>query len=584
MKTVMLALWMLCGWLTPAAAPAQAGPAGSLTRMPIKEVTVFKDGHAFVVHQGRVPVDAKGHVVLDRLPTPVLGTFWPYSADHEVKLTAVTASRRSVRGQQTAIDLRGLLEANPGATVDLVDLDGKTISGRIRGLPARPVEELLAMDTMPDHDLVPAKGGMVLLETDQGVLALPLDRLRSVSFRKAPESKYPSETFRNLLTLDFAWPDAGPRREIEVGMAYVQRGLRWIPSYKVTIGATGKARVQLQGTLVNELADLDDVTANLVVGVPTFAFRGTVDPMALQQKVAQLGDYFDARSASGVALSNAVMAQVAVGGREDFRLREENERRNQPAEAGPEVESSEPDQDLYVFTVKRVTLKKGERMVLPVAEYELGYRDVYVLDLPFAPPMEVRANANDDQQRQLARLLGTPHFVHVLRLKNAGHQPLTTAPALISSGDRVLGQGMMSYTAPGADCDLGLTTAVDIKVAKTDKETGRAPNALTLDGSSYLRVDLTGSIAITNRRDQPVDIEVKRSILGHAETAGQAGKVEMVNAYEEGGAVAQPFWWGWYGWPGWWGAVNGVGQFTWKTKVEPGKKLTLTYKWHYFWR
>jgi hypothetical protein len=349
----------------------------------------------------------------------------------------------------------------------------------------------------------------------------------------------------------------------------------------VTIGSTGKARVQLQATLVNELADLDDVTANLVVGVPNFAFKGTVDPMALQQTVAQLGDYFDAKSASGFAMSNAVMAQV--GARAD-REKDEELRSNLPADAGPEVAGSEADQDLHVFAVKHVTLRKGERMVLPVAEYVVEYRDVYVLDLPFAPPMEVRANANDAQQQQLARLLGDPHFVHVLRLTNSGHEPLTTAPALISSGDRVLGQGMMSYTAPGADCDLGLTTAVDIKVEKSDRETGRVPNALTLDGSSYLRVDLNGTVAITNRRDQPVDIEVKRSILGHAETAGQAGKVEMVNAYEEGGTVAQPVWWGWYGWPGWWGAVNGVGQFTWKTKVEPGKKVTLTYKWHYFWR
>jgi hypothetical protein len=223
-------------------------------------------------------------------------------------------------------------------------------------------------------------------------------------------------------------------------------------------------------------------------------------------------------------------------------------------------------------------------MVLPVAEYELAYRDVYVLELPFAPPMEVRANASDDQQRQLARLMGAPHFVHVLRLTNAGHEPLTTAPALISSGDRVLGQGMMTYTAPGADCDLALTTAVDIKVEKRDKETRRVPNALTLDGDAYLRVDLNGSIVITNRRGQAVDIEVTRSVLGHAETADQAAKVEMVNAYEEGGAVTRPAWWGWYGWPGWWGAVNGVGQFTWKTKIEPGKTATLTYTWHYFWR
>ena len=103
-------------------------------------------------------------------------------------------------------------------------------------------------------------------------------------------------------------------------MAYVQKGLRWIPSYKVTVGSAGKVRVQLQATLVNELADLEDVTANLVVGVPTFAFRGTVDPMALQETVARLGNYFDAQSATGFAMSNAVMSQV--GGKEESGFRE----------------------------------------------------------------------------------------------------------------------------------------------------------------------------------------------------------------------------------------------------------------------
>jgi hypothetical protein len=223
-------------------------------------------------------------------------------------------------------------------------------------------------------------------------------------------------------------------------------------------------------------------------------------------------------------------------------------------------------------------------MVLPVAEYELAYRDVYVLDLPFAPPAEVRANVNETQQRELARMLGAPRFTHVLRLSNASRQPLTTAPALIASADRVLGQGVMTYTAPGGDCDLALTTAVDLKVTKHDTEAGRVPGALTVDGSSYLRVNLQGQIAITNARDQAVDIEVTRSVLGHADAAGQGGGAEMVNAYEEGDAAVQPAWWGWYGWPGWWHAVNGMGQFTWKARIDAGKDLTLTYAWHYFWR
>jgi hypothetical protein len=313
--------------------------------------------------------------------------------------------------------------------------------------------------------------------------------------------------------------------------------------------------------------------------VPTFAFKDMVDPIALQQTVARLGGYFDAASASGYAMSNAIMSQVASA--DESRLRAEGGRRDEGApDLGPEVGGSEKDEDMYVFTVKGVNLKKGERMVLPVAEYELPYRDVYVLELPFAPPAEVRANANDAQQRELARLLGIPRFTHVLRIQNSGHEPLTTAPALIASGDRVLGQGLMTYTAPGADCDLALTTAVDLSVTKRDQESGRVPGALTVDGNTYMRVN----IGITNRGGKPADIEVKRSILGHADTAGQMGKVEMVNAYEQGGALAQPPWWGWYGWPGWWGAVNGVGQFTWKSRIEAGKNLTLTYTWHYFWR
>lgn len=68
MRVVLLALSLLCVRL--ASAPAQAEPAAALARMPIREVTVFKDGHAFVVHQGRLAVDARGHVVLDRLPPP----------------------------------------------------------------------------------------------------------------------------------------------------------------------------------------------------------------------------------------------------------------------------------------------------------------------------------------------------------------------------------------------------------------------------------------------------------------------------------------------------------------------------------
>src|SRR5262245_22929139 len=79
----------------PNAAAEPAAPLSALARMPVKEVTVFKDGHAYVVHEGAMPTD-NGNVLLDLLPNPVLGTFWPYSMDKNATLHSVTAGRRRV--------------------------------------------------------------------------------------------------------------------------------------------------------------------------------------------------------------------------------------------------------------------------------------------------------------------------------------------------------------------------------------------------------------------------------------------------------------------------------------------------------
>ena len=83
--------------LTLAAAGVEkAAPLSTFGKLPIKELTVFKDGHAFVAHEGEMPTDEHGNVVMDYLPTPVVGTFWPYSAEKRAKLTSVVASQKQI--------------------------------------------------------------------------------------------------------------------------------------------------------------------------------------------------------------------------------------------------------------------------------------------------------------------------------------------------------------------------------------------------------------------------------------------------------------------------------------------------------
>src|SRR5437773_1074803 len=104
----------------------QPAQTGTLARMPVKEVSVFKDGHAFVLHEGAMPIDAAGDVVMDYLPAPVLGTFWAYTVDPNIKVSAVTAGQHRIVVERTALKLAEMLESNVGAEVTVTEKPGGT--------------------------------------------------------------------------------------------------------------------------------------------------------------------------------------------------------------------------------------------------------------------------------------------------------------------------------------------------------------------------------------------------------------------------------------------------------------------------
>lgn len=571
----------------PAASIEKAAPLAALGTLPIKEVTVFKDGYAFVAQEGLLPTDRDGNVMMDCLPSPVLGTFWPYCANPRAKLTGVVASQRRIQVEHTALSLRELIEANIGAEAIITETGLSPYSATILDIPRRSAEELAATSPPGTPEHLPQTGEVALLKTDEGVKVVNLDRIEQVTFKKPPNRSGGAEEFRDLLTLKLDWGGSKPEKAARVGLFYLQKGVRWIPNYKVEIDGKGHATVKLQATLLNELADLDDVSLNLVVGVPTFAFKDTLDPMALQHDLAQLSPYFQNNNSyrnSPIAsqFSNALMTQTPRMG--EYRAAPPA---GGSSSLGPDIADSGRSEDLFVFRMEHITLRRGERMVLPVAEFVLPYRDVYTLDLPFAPPPELRGNLNTDQQRELARLLGAPKVMHKIRFTNTSQYPLTTAPALIIREGRVMAQGMMTYTSTGASDDLAITAAIDIQTTKSDVETKRMPDALRQGGSSYARVDLSGKITLTNHRGRVAELEITRYVLGAIDSADHDGKVEAVNLFENAdhlGSGDYPFWWGWYSWPYWWSHCNGIGRVAWKLQIDPGQNVELGYNWHYFWR
>jgi hypothetical protein len=586
MSKLLVSLSGLMVLLTADAEPAT--PFQTFSNLPVKEITVFKDGHAFVAHEGELPCDSKGNVLMDYLPTPVLGTFWPYSAEREAKLRSVVSGQRRVLVNHTALSLRELLEGNIGAEVFLSEGGTNQYEATIIDVPSRSGEELAATGPPNQPERLPEKGNIVLVRTREGVKVLNLDRIVDLTFKTGHKSTTACEEFRNLLTLELDWGQVKPRTKALVGLFYLQKGFRWIPSYKLDLDGQGKAQVKLQATLINELTDIKDVALNLVIGVPSFAFKDSIDPVALQQNLAQLSQYFQTANGGrnngplAYQFSNAIMSQSARPSEYDSMLGPAT-----GAALGPEGGDGEKTEDLYVFTIQHVTLKKGERMVLPVAEFALAYQDIFTLELPFAPPPEVRGNVNSEQQREIARLFNSPKVIHKIRLTNSSSYPITTAPTLLVRDGRVLGQGMSTYTSPGASLDLTVNTAVDFQVKLKEHETKRTPDAMHENGSSYSRIDLSGTVEITSHRSQSSELEIKRIVLGSPDAADHEAKVEKLSAFENDDSFspdAYPYWWNWYSWPSWWSYFNGLGTITWKSSIRAGDRLELKYDWHYFWR
>jgi len=203
---------------------------------------------------------------------------------------------------------------------------------------------------------------VALLKTDGGVKAVPLDRISEVTFPREHRTTIRTEENQSRLTLRLDWGPGGPRETAALGMVYLQKGLRWIPEYKIVLDGKGKALVRLQATLINELTDLERSRVHLVVGVPGISFKDTLDPLALRKTAAELSQYFREDAQTRFALSNAIMTQARMG------ERGAGGREAPPAAGEAEAPGGGKDEDLFIFDLEDITLRKGERMVVPVAE------------------------------------------------------------------------------------------------------------------------------------------------------------------------------------------------------------------------
>ncbi|MDO8349055.1 MAG: hypothetical protein Q7T30_02380, partial [Planctomycetota bacterium] len=150
-------------------ARAQAPASTAAATLPVREATVFKDGHAYLLRETTSKPDAQGHIVLDELPVPVLGTFWPYTTGAG-KLVSAKAGRDTVSEEKAAVDLRQIARANVGKDVVVVDQNKERIEGKLLAVPARDEKDA-------------APGELLLVATANGTRAVQLAQVRDLEIQ-----------------------------------------------------------------------------------------------------------------------------------------------------------------------------------------------------------------------------------------------------------------------------------------------------------------------------------------------------------------------------------------------------------------
>ena len=517
---------------------AQAAKEMPSFKPEIKRIAVFKNGYAFTYREGEATT-LNGWAYTTNVPIGVMGTVWGYSGTPNTKVQQLLASETARPDTETIMrvgDLFDLLKSNEGSRIHIDAYENKTFEGAY---------SLIGND---------ANNYSIALQTERGTIVIAPGRIQTVeiigkpNFEKKVIVKNAPEN-RLAIRTDGA-KDGQP---INLGVAALERGIRWIPAYRVEVKGEPikEAKLELEAVLVNELADLKGSEVYFVVGVPSFAFKDTLSPLSLNQAFAGVSGYFQAGQIN--VMGNAIMTQQTRMG----ESADESGMNPSPTTPEDEQTTSMSAEQLYLYKTGQLDLKKGERTSLRLFSLTIPATEVFewtVMD----PPRP----AGDEYSARLSLGQDLSSGVwYSLRLKNETGMPLTTAPAITFRDWKPLGQDLIRFTPIGGENILRVSPATEVIGTHTLEEKTRETVILKSNGSNYTfdLITVEGTMKIRNVKKQPVEMVITRNINGEVISATDNGKIKR-----EGFNLA---------------SINPNSVIKWNVTVPPGEKeIKYTYK------
>jgi len=514
-----------------------------------KTVSVFKDGSGFFIKEAIVETNKERLYFTDNLPKATFGTFWFFSNNQN--LAGVSSFADTVHTftekQRLAGNLRELLKKNVDKKVDV-------LWSRKQG--DTPIERLVS------GKLTWFSGNLVTIKADDHFETINFNEITNVKFQSQPTFESTEEiekvAFKPVLQIDFHKKTDKEKLE----MMYLTKGITWIPGYYVELQKNGRARVILRSTLINDAEDIEDSHVNFVVGVPNFQYANELSPIFGSKKVSKfLGkldvNYQPLQTMNLNNFSNSIRSY-------DLSPNQINPVAKEEPLLSENIKSltANSSQDMFFYTAKNVSLKKGGRGFYNIFEINVPVTHIYECNLKTSGSATLTNRSNftfgDNHSNKVH---------HSIRLANSSKYPFTTGPALVVSTENgelePLSQDKIKYTPKGGTSYLKMTEAIDIFVS--DNETVKKkvekkrqyPDRRDND-PWYDLVTIHGTITIKNHKSVATDLHVRKTIYGEI-LESDDGVMENISKQK----IAS--------------SLNDVNQVVFSLKMKPKSKKTLHY-------
>jgi hypothetical protein len=459
----------------------------------IKRVAVFKNGYAFTYREAETATQS-GWAYTTKTPVGVLGTVWGYSTTPNIKINRLLASSTETEKSDVVKigSLPEILMANQGSRIRFQTFlynEKKSYEG---------IYQIIGGENYPT----------IALKTETATLFVPFSSAYNIELLGDFESKKTVKIPQTENRLSIRVEGAKDGEKINLGVAALEKGISWIPAYRIE--AKGEpikeAKIELEAMLINDLGDMKDSSVYFVVGVPSFLFQNQMSPLSL----GNVWSGVSSNIAGNNFASNAIMTQT-----ESKSVREEVD--ISPTSPDEEQVAAASATQLFLYEGKQIDLKKGERMSMKL----------FSVTVPCSEVFEWTIEDGRNQTDYSTAPSQTNRIWYGLKLKNTTGMPWTTAPAVAFYDWKPIGQNLMTFTPSGTENVLRITTATEVIGKHEIEELERLPKQIRENGRpvSYDLVTLEGKILLQNKRKEPVDVVLRRNVLGGIVSVSDAGKI-----------------------------------------------------------